>query len=88
MKATLKKANKIPGTIPMYAMMPGQIGVIEGANYTDEIVMRTLNRDRLEVMSLSKATSERYWNKCFNDGPGPQLPVRLLEKGDKVTLEV
>lgn len=88
MKATLQKSRIDPGVIMMADMKVGQLGVVQGHAYDGEIVMRTLNEDSLEVMSLTKARSGRYWNRILKDSPGPQIPVRLLEKGDKVTLEV
>jgi hypothetical protein len=87
MRVILERKNPT-GSIPMYAMLPGQIGeIVDPMHYTGEIVMRTLNEDRFEVMSLTMASAGRYWNKLYKDTPGPSLAVRLLEKGDVVTLE-
>jgi len=75
------------GTILMGDMEPLQVGYIahkDSANvHNGKLVVRTASLDNFEVMELSNASEGRCWtSKCTG------LEVRLLGKGETVTLEL
>jgi hypothetical protein len=70
--------------IEMRDMKPCQIGIIEDSEYgdSDEIVMRTAETNKFEVMSLSNPNEDNCWTG------NPTIKVRLLPPGTKIMIEV
>ena len=74
--------------IPMNEMEPGDIGIIvkesiDCSLYDREIVLRTASMRKFEVMRLSNMKPDLCWT--YKD---VTLRVKLLEKGERITLEV
>lgn len=74
---TIEKGN----IIYMKDMDPGDIGVIQNTYDIEAIVMRTFSIDKFEVINLS--TPGGCWTN-----PKIYAKVKLLKKGEKITLEV
>lgn len=79
-----KEDKKEPKFITMGQMEPLQVGIIEDDGiYRGTVVMRTASKCAFEVINLSNPDT----NKCWESINNPIL-VRLLPKGEKITLEV
>lgn len=74
-KIKRKYENK-ENIIPMSEMKPGEIGeVVEGERHQGHIVMRTMNKDYMEVMDLTQQGEDECWTGNHQKGK-----VRLLPK--------
>jgi hypothetical protein len=59
---------------PMNEMQPGEAGIIQGNSYNGELVLRTLDSDKFEVMNLSCFSPNKCWNELSTL---PVKPVNL-----------
>lgn len=71
-------------TIEMRDMKPYDIAIIVDPQYvTGNYVMRTADTNEFEVMDLSMQSNE---GSCWTGNPN--IKVKLLKPGDKITFEV
>lgn len=75
----------VKDTIEMWQMKMGDVAIVVDRNSTNqgELVMRT-NSGQSCIFSLDRANSP---GQCWTGG-SPSIDVKLLKKGDKVTLTV
>jgi len=80
-KATIKKTED-NDTILMRDMKPLEVGVFDDG----AIVMRTQSQHNQEVMHLSDPRPGSGWTDASAFGTG--VKVRLLKKGETLTIEI
>ena len=82
MLKVVKEPESKNNVIVMNDMEPLEVGIVQNGYYKNDVVMRTANNTSFEVMNLSKPHVDSCWDN------NSTLPVKLLPKGEKITIEL
>jgi hypothetical protein len=79
------------GIVKMSDMLPLQVGTIVGSihnHHIGKIIMRTASKLNFEVMSITNAEGGNCWSMDNDFHYEINVKVKLLPKGEKVTIEL